>query len=48
VLVASLRIDGVDGLLPACKAVLDERKQYSILIIRVVEKRADMSLMAKC
>jgi len=46
VLVASPGVDGVDSLLPAFKALLNERKQYSILIIRAVEKRADMSPIA--
>jgi hypothetical protein len=47
VLVTSLGVDSVDGLLAALEAVLNERKQHPILIIMVVEKRADMTWRAK-
>jgi hypothetical protein len=48
VLVASPGIDGVDSLLSAIKALLNERQQYAVLVLRSVEKRADMSPVAKC
>jgi hypothetical protein len=38
----------MDGLLAAFEAVLNEREQYPILVIMVVEKRANMRSSAKC
>ena len=40
-------INGVDRLLAAFEAVLNERKQHPILVIAAIKNRADMTWMTE-
>jgi hypothetical protein len=47
VFIAKLGVNDVENLLAALEAFLDEREQQAILLIRAVEKGADMTVRAQ-
>jgi hypothetical protein len=47
VFLLQLRIDDMKGFVATLEARFDERKQHSVLLIRTVEKRADVTFFAE-
>ena len=47
VFLPQLRIDDMEGPIAALEPLLDERKQYPVLLVRVVKEGTDMALCAK-